>query len=436
MAAAATSVLVCGSEAYAASEVQGITLDLPDVLSGNTLELPSDLPVNVCDNAVAVHQAASPRGCAHRSTSSAPAGEKPSTDGATTHRTEEHVPVASPHRTPVASTPAEPPSQRPTTTTGSGPDTPAAPTPTVPSSRTAAPATAPRPARSGSSLPPSPRTPASSTAPLASLPLAPALSEVKIPSTPLVAADSPAAGTPQGPTSSALLTHTLPAVQLPSAPLPPPLSASTPDARGSQAAPRMAPPKRATHPLSPATVLPSAVDVEPVGHIATPITPSFPPPPDHSTTPASSQPTYPGPKTPAATPPAPMSPLASVQASAPEPVRQSHFASPVATVSVTAPRTYARQTSHQVTAAPTAPLTPGHAPAAQAVVAPILPATPIAPVASHRRPSAQAPATPPTHTVGMASTGTEILVSGSAITAALLTGGVILYRRGRSAARR
>ncbi|WP_354671275.1 chaplin family protein [Streptomyces sp. S.PB5] len=52
MAAAATSVLVCGSDASAAAQVQGITLDLPDVLSGNTVQAPTNLPVDVCGNTI------------------------------------------------------------------------------------------------------------------------------------------------------------------------------------------------------------------------------------------------------------------------------------------------------------------------------------------------------------------------------------------------
>lgn len=54
-AAAATSVLsLCGSPAMADSHANGSAVDSPGVVSGNDVQVPVDVPLNVCGNAVDV----------------------------------------------------------------------------------------------------------------------------------------------------------------------------------------------------------------------------------------------------------------------------------------------------------------------------------------------------------------------------------------------
>ncbi|MGW0823609.1 chaplin, partial [Streptomyces sp. NPDC002845] len=55
VAATATSILnLCGSAAFADSDADGATIGSPGVLSGNNVQAPVSVPVNVCGNSVDV----------------------------------------------------------------------------------------------------------------------------------------------------------------------------------------------------------------------------------------------------------------------------------------------------------------------------------------------------------------------------------------------
>ncbi|MEU6122145.1 chaplin, partial [Streptomyces sp. NPDC047123] len=79
-AAAATSILsLSGAHAFAASEANGQALDSPGLLSGNSVQAPLDVPVNVCGNTangVAAGNPATGNGCASAGHSAAPAEER------------------------------------------------------------------------------------------------------------------------------------------------------------------------------------------------------------------------------------------------------------------------------------------------------------------------------------------------------------------------
>ncbi|MGW3492388.1 chaplin family protein [Streptomyces sp. NPDC001020] len=54
-AAAATGILsLCGNPVYADSAADGATTGSPGIASGNTLQIPVDIPINVCGNSVDV----------------------------------------------------------------------------------------------------------------------------------------------------------------------------------------------------------------------------------------------------------------------------------------------------------------------------------------------------------------------------------------------
>lgn len=60
-AAAATSVLsLCGSAAMADSQANGSAVDSPGVVSGNDVQVPVDVPLNLCGNTVDVVAALNP----------------------------------------------------------------------------------------------------------------------------------------------------------------------------------------------------------------------------------------------------------------------------------------------------------------------------------------------------------------------------------------
>ncbi|MFJ5841838.1 chaplin family protein, partial [Streptomyces shenzhenensis] len=114
MAAAATSVLVGGSDAYAAPQVQGITLDVPDVLSGNTVNVAVDAPVDVCGNTVNVIAPANPApgvSCADTTdgTPTTPlAGPAPDGDSSSTSRPHDGRPATTPDRAEPATSTGSP----------------------------------------------------------------------------------------------------------------------------------------------------------------------------------------------------------------------------------------------------------------------------------------------------------------------------------------
>ncbi|MFE7229696.1 chaplin [Streptomyces sp. NPDC001231] len=111
-AAAATSMLtLCGSSALADSQADGVASDSPGVLSGNTIQAPVSVPVNVCGNTVDVVAVLNPafgNGCANGSPAPRPGpvtvpepGVTPPTDGGSTTPPS----PATPTPTPAAETP-------------------------------------------------------------------------------------------------------------------------------------------------------------------------------------------------------------------------------------------------------------------------------------------------------------------------------------------
>ncbi|MFE2101898.1 chaplin [Streptomyces sp. NPDC059468] len=87
VAAAATGMLsLCGSYALADSGAQGAAQGSPGVLSGNTVQAPVDVPINVCGNSVDAAAALNPafgNSCAntHGSTSDDSTGAQSSRNG-------------------------------------------------------------------------------------------------------------------------------------------------------------------------------------------------------------------------------------------------------------------------------------------------------------------------------------------------------------------
>ncbi|MDR3084244.1 MAG: chaplin, partial [Streptomyces sp.] len=72
-AAAATGILsLCGNPVYADSGASGSAADSPGIASGNTLQVPVHIPINVCGNSVDVVGVLNPafgNSCANRSDS-------------------------------------------------------------------------------------------------------------------------------------------------------------------------------------------------------------------------------------------------------------------------------------------------------------------------------------------------------------------------------
>lgn len=61
LAAVAGGVLAAGAgAAHASSEANGAAVDSPGVLSGNNIEVPVHIPVNVCGNTVDIFGALNP----------------------------------------------------------------------------------------------------------------------------------------------------------------------------------------------------------------------------------------------------------------------------------------------------------------------------------------------------------------------------------------
>ncbi|MFD8396192.1 chaplin family protein [Streptomyces sp. NPDC059680] len=414
MAAAATSVLVGGSEAYAASQVQGATLDSHDALSGNTVELPTDLQANVCGNAVNAtiqQQAASPTVCAR--TPSEPTvplrGDRGSdTDGSSVIR-------------PRNNSRATVPSLRPTTPNGPALYAPAAPTPRMPSSRppiTPPPSLSPGQRAATTAAQQSPNR--GHAAPKTSVPTTSAVPRTAVP--------------PTAPTLTSALTPALTAVHLP----PTPLSTSTittiaPPAPTHYDATTPATPAPVTAALTAVRLAPSPLPVSTISTPKSATTPTVGPPAHH----APAAPTYDQqkhePNHYEATTLATATPLGrthlpvSVPRITPAPLAP-RCKPTVTTASVLsnsestplrapAPFLPSRQTS-------TAALPPGRAPRMGSFVAPLPPTTPTAPRTPASRPHSER--------AGMASTGTEMVLSSSAAAFVLLTAGAILYRRGRA----
>ncbi|MEU3343671.1 chaplin [Streptomyces sp. NPDC006700] len=115
-AAAATSMLTLyGSPALADSQAEGAAANSPGVLSGNVIQAPVHVPVNVCGNTVNVVALLNPafgNGCANASAPVAvPAVTPPSGGEATTPPPVVTPTPPTPVQTPVAATPdAETPS--------------------------------------------------------------------------------------------------------------------------------------------------------------------------------------------------------------------------------------------------------------------------------------------------------------------------------------
>ncbi|MFB7735213.1 chaplin [Streptomyces sp. NPDC056112] len=109
-AAAATSLLtLCGSSALADSQAEGAASNSPGVLSGNTIQAPVSVPVNVCGNTVDVVAVLNPafgNSCGNGSpvttpvTVPAPPSVTPSTDDGSTAL----PPVSTPTPTPDSGT--------------------------------------------------------------------------------------------------------------------------------------------------------------------------------------------------------------------------------------------------------------------------------------------------------------------------------------------
>lgn len=92
VAAAATGMLsLCGSHAFADTGAQGEAQGSPGVLSGNTVQVPVDVPVNVCGNSVDAAAALNPafgNSCATTHGSTSDGGDRaPSSRSGGSHTT-------------------------------------------------------------------------------------------------------------------------------------------------------------------------------------------------------------------------------------------------------------------------------------------------------------------------------------------------------------
>lgn len=107
-AAAATSVLsLYGSQAFAESQADGEATNSAGVLSGNTIQAPVEVPVNVCGNTVDVAGALNPafgNKCANVADK-----PKPTPTSTPTTHPPKTTPPSEPSETPREETPQEPP---------------------------------------------------------------------------------------------------------------------------------------------------------------------------------------------------------------------------------------------------------------------------------------------------------------------------------------
>ncbi|MFE7209186.1 chaplin [Streptomyces sp. NPDC001698] len=126
-AAAATSMLtLCGSSALADSHADGAASNSPGVLSGNTIQAPVSVPVNVCGNTVNVVAALNPtfgNGCANGSPAPGPVPVTPPEPGVT-------PPTGGGSTTPPPPATTPPPPATTPPPPGTTPPPPGTPTPT------------------------------------------------------------------------------------------------------------------------------------------------------------------------------------------------------------------------------------------------------------------------------------------------------------------